>query len=66
MNDDIAKVLEVYDEETCMETMRGYYESAFDQILPPECSCSLAGCEFDYQSNTYRLEVSLSISQTRT
>ena len=37
--------------------MRGYYESAYDQNLPPECSCSLAGCEYDYQSNTYRLEV---------
>ena len=57
-------MLEVYDEETCLETMRGYYESAFDQILPPDCSCSLAGCEFDYQSNTYRLEVSLNIILT--
>ena len=58
MNADIERVLEVYDEETCMETMRGYYESAYDEKLPDECSCSLAGCEFDYQSNTYRIEVS--------
>ena len=55
MNDDIAKVLDVYDEETCMETMRGYYEAAFDKILSKECTCTLAGCEFDYQSNTYRV-----------
>ena len=75
VNDNIAKVLEVYDEETCLETMRGgvdyddqsdsgslliisgYYETAFDKKLPDECRCSLSGCEFDYSSNTYRLQV---------
>ena len=30
----------------------------YDQVLGPECSCSLSGCEFDYQTNTYRLQVS--------
>ena len=35
----------------------GYYESAFDKKLPDECRCSLSGCEFDYSSNTYRLQV---------
>ena len=35
----------------------GYYETAFDQKLPDECRCSLSGCEFDYSSNTYRLQV---------
>ena len=67
--------MEVYDEETCLETMRGkilvffesiliiyfyfkgYYETAFDQALPDECRCSLSGCEYDYVSNTYRVQV---------
>ena len=30
----------------------------YDQVLGPDCSCSLSGCEFDYQTNTYRLQVS--------
>ena len=36
---------------------KGYYETAFDQKLPDECACTLQGCEFDYLSNTYRLQV---------
>merc|ERR1712198_185164 len=59
VNDNISKVLEVYDEETCLETMRGYYETAFDQALPDECRCSLSGCEYDYVSNTYRIQATL-------
>ena len=47
--------------EKLWEAMRssaaGYYETAFDQKLPDECGCSLQGCEFDYLSNTYRLQV---------
>ena len=41
-------------------TIAGYYESAFDKKLPDECRCSLSGCEFDYSSNTYRLQVQIS------
>ena len=40
-----------------MRSAAGYYETAFDQKLPDECGCSLQGCEFDYLSNTYRLQV---------
>jgi hypothetical protein len=53
-----------------MEMMRSYYEVthtnqtreapvqvAYDKILSDDCSCSLSGCEFDYQTNTYRLQV---------
>ena len=40
-----------------MRSFAGYYETAFDQKLPDECGCSLQGCEFDYLSNTYRLQV---------
>ena len=40
-----------------MGSFEGYYETAFDQKLPDECGCSLQGCEFDYLSNTYRLQV---------
>jgi len=59
INSNIDKVLEVYDEETCMEMMRSYYEVYYEQVLGPECSCSLSGCEFDYQTNTYRLQAKL-------
>ena len=79
MSDNISAVLEVrlhctalcctlrqvYDEETCLETMRGYYETLHDQQLPPGCRCTLAGCEFDNQSNTYRLQVSMFPSRTK-
>ena len=76
VNDNISKVLEVYDEETCLETMRGtqgscniqliilgnsgYYETAFEKKLPETCKCFLQGCEFDPLSNTYRLQVKYS------
>merc|ERR1712012_671200 len=61
VNDNISKVLEVYDEETCLETMRGYYETAFEKKLPETCKCFLQGCEFDPLSNTYRLQATLSL-----
>ena len=37
---------------------KNFLQVYYEQVLGPECSCSLSGCEFDYQTNTYRLQVS--------
>ena len=49
-----TKILELMYEKDIWINVQVYY----DQVLGPECSCSLSGCEFDYQTNTYRLQVS--------
>lgn len=59
VHDNISAVTKHLDEETCMDMLRSYYSALYDQELPPECRCSLQGCEFDYSSNTYRIQATL-------
>jgi len=61
VEDDIDAVLEVFDEETCVNLLIGYYEGANGVKLDETTtSCKMSGCEHDYSSNTFRLMVELS------